>query len=85
MYEGSNTSGWPNRKFALHRMDFEPGSYAQIKIPAFQIDYDKDFDKSLIGDTYLPAWEKFGLFGLKCVNDTPTIHSLHTRTYAYPS
>lgn len=35
-------------------MDFEPGSYAQIKIPAFQIDYDKDFDKSLIGDTYLP-------------------------------
>ena len=55
-------------------MDFEPGSYAQIKIPAFDcIDYDKDFDKSLIGDTYLPAWEKFGLFPLKCVNPTPTI------------
>ncbi|MBR4996380.1 MAG: 2Fe-2S iron-sulfur cluster binding domain-containing protein, partial [Bacteroidaceae bacterium] len=40
-------------------MDFEPGSYAQIKIPAFSIDYDKDFDKSLIGDTYLPAWKNF--------------------------
>ena len=27
-------------------MDFEPGSYAQIKIPAFScIDYDKDFDR----------------------------------------
>ena len=44
-------------------MDFLPGSYAQIKIPAFDcIDYDKDFDKSLIGDEYLPSWEKFGLF-----------------------
>ena len=40
-------------------MDFLPGSYAQIKIPAFSIDYDKDIDKSLIGDEYLPSWEKF--------------------------
>ena len=41
-------------------MDFLPGSYAQIKIPQFDcIDYDKDFDKSLIGDEYLPAGEKF--------------------------
>lgn len=62
-------------------MDFEPGSYAQIKIPAFRIDYDKDFDKSLIGDTYLPAWEKFGLFGLKCVNDTPTIRAYSMANY----
>ena len=62
-------------------MDFEPGSYAQIKIPAFQIDYDKDFDKSLIGDTYLSAWEKFGLFGLKCVNDTPTIRAYSMANY----
>ncbi|MBR2155033.1 MAG: NADH:ubiquinone reductase (Na(+)-transporting) subunit F [Bacteroidaceae bacterium] len=62
-------------------MDFEPGSYAQIKIPTFQIDYDKDFDKSLIGDTYLPAWEKFGLFNLKCVNDTPTIRAYSMANY----
>ena len=62
-------------------MDFEPGSYAQIKIPAFQIDYDKDFDKSRIGDTYLPAWEKFGLCGLKCVNDTPTIRAYSMANY----
>lgn len=62
-------------------MDFEPGSYAQIKIPAFSIDYDKDMDKSLIGDTYLPAWEKFGLFGLKCVNDTPTIRAYSMANY----
>ena len=62
-------------------MDFEPGSYAQIKIPAFYLDYNKDFDKSLIGDTYLPAWEKFGLFDLKCVNETPTIRAYSMANY----
>ena len=32
-------------------MDFIPGSYAQIKIPAYDcIDYDKDFDKNDIGE-----------------------------------
>ncbi|MBQ8226363.1 MAG: NADH:ubiquinone reductase (Na(+)-transporting) subunit F [Bacteroidaceae bacterium] len=62
-------------------MDFEPGSYAQIKIPAFSLDYDKDFDKSLIGDTYLPAWEKFGLFNLKCTNDTPTVRAYSMANY----
>ena len=30
-------------------MNFIPGSYAQIKIPAFSMDYDRDIDKSLIG------------------------------------
>lgn len=39
-------------------MNFIPGSYAQIKIPAYTMDYDKDIDKSLIGDEYLPSWEK---------------------------
>lgn len=39
-------------------MDFIPGSYAQIKIPAYDcIDYDKDFDKSMIGDEYIGAWK----------------------------
>ena len=56
-------------------MDFLPGSYAQIKIPAFSMDYDKDIDKSLIGDEYLPAWQKFGLFPLKCVNTEPTVRA----------
>ena len=61
---------------AGEHMDFLPGSYAQIKIPKFDcIDYDKDFDKSLIGDEYLPAWEKFGLFPLKCKNPEDTIRA----------
>ena len=67
---------------AGEHMDFEPGSYAQIKIPAFDcIDYDKDFDKSLIGDTYLPAWEKFGLFPLKCKNPQETIRAYSMANY----
>ena len=52
-------------------MDFVPGSYAQIKIPAYTMDYDKDIDKDLIGEGYLPAWKNFGLFGLKCQNTEP--------------
>ena len=62
-------------------MDFLPGSYAQIKIPAFTMDYDKDIDKSLIGDEYLPAWEKFGLFPLKCVNTEPTVRAYSMANY----
>ena len=62
-------------------MDFIPGSYAQIKIPAFTMDYDKDIDKSLIGDEYLPAWEKFNMFSLKCVNTEPTIRAYSMANY----
>lgn len=61
-------------------MDFIPGSYAQIKIPAYDIDYNK-FDRELIGDLYVPAWEKFGLFGLKQKNDTPTIRAYSMANY----
>lgn len=62
-------------------MDFIPGSYAQIKIPTFEMDYDKDIDKSLIGDEYLPAWKNFGLFGLKCKNTEPTVRAYSMANY----
>ena len=62
-------------------MDFIPGSYAQIKIPTYSMDYDKDIDKDMIGKEYLPAWEKFGLFGLKCHNDEPTIRAYSMANY----
>ena len=60
---------------AGEHMDFIPGSYAQIKIPPFEMDYDKDIDKESIGAEYLPAWEKFGLFGLKCRNTETTVRA----------
>ncbi len=62
-------------------MDFLPGSYAQIRIPKYSMDYDKDIDKSLIGDEYLPAWQKFGLFTLKCKNDEETIRAYSMANY----
>ena len=62
-------------------MNFIPGSYAQIKIPAFNIDYDKDIDKASIGDEYLPAWKKFGLFDLKCVNPETTVRAYSMANY----
>jgi Na+-transporting NADH:ubiquinone oxidoreductase subunit F len=62
-------------------MDFIPGSYAQIRIPEYEMDYNKDIDKESIGDTYLPAWEKFGLFTLKCRNTEPTIRAYSMANY----
>lgn len=62
-------------------MNFIPGSYAQIKIPPFSIDYDKDIDKASIGEEYLPAWKKFGLFDLKCVNKETTVRAYSMANY----
>lgn len=62
-------------------MDFIPGSYAQIKIPPYSMSYDKDIDKSLIGDEYLPAWENFGLFTLSCVNTETTVRAYSMANY----
>ena len=62
-------------------MDFIPGSYAQIKIPKYEMDYDKDIDKDLIGKEYLPAWKKFGLFKLKCKNEEETIRAYSMANY----
>ena len=66
---------------AGEHMDFIPGSYAQIKIPPFEMDYDKDIDKESIGAEYLPAWEKFGLFGLKCRNTETTVRAYSMANY----
>lgn len=61
-------------------MDFLPGSYAQIKIPTFEINY-SDYDKDLIGAEYLPSWEKFKMFDLKCTNTEPTIRAYSMANY----
>ena len=63
-------------------MDFIPGAYAQIKIPAYDcIDYDKDFDKALIGDDYIGTWQKFNLFSLKAHNPEPTVRAYSMANY----
>ena len=62
-------------------MNFIPGSYAQIRIPKYEMDYDKDIDKALIGDEYLPSWEKFGLFTLKAKNTEETVRAYSMANY----
>lgn len=65
---------------AGEHMDFVPGSYAQIRIPKFDISY-SDFNRSLIGDEYLPAWEKMKMFDLRCVNTEPTVRAYSMANY----
>ena len=63
-------------------MDFVPGSYAQIKIPAYDcIDYNLDFDKNDIGEDYIKAWEKFNIFSLKAHNPVPTVRAYSMANY----
>ena len=62
-------------------MNFIPGSYAQIRIPKYEMTYDGDIDKSLITDEYLPAWEKFGLFSLKAKNTEETVRAYSMANY----
>ena len=65
---------------AGEHMDFVPGSYAQIVIPEYDLNY-ADFDRSLIGDLYVPAWENFGLFTLKQKNTEQTIRAYSMANY----
>ena len=63
-------------------MDFVPGSYAQIKIPAYEcIDYDKDFDKEGIGKDYIETWNKFNIFSLKAHNPEATVRAYSMANY----
>ena len=66
---------------AGEHMNFIPGSYAQIRIPLYDMTYSQDIDKSLIGDEYLPAWEKFGLFSLKASNSEETVRAYSMANY----
>lgn len=63
-------------------MDFIPGSYAQIRIPAYDfIDYDTDFDKALIGEDYIGAWKKFNILSLKAHNPEATVRAYSMANY----
>ena len=61
-------------------MDFIPGSYAQIKIPTYQMDYNVDIEKDSLGD-YLPTWEKYDMFSLKCKNTEETVRAYSMANY----
>jgi Na+-transporting NADH:ubiquinone oxidoreductase subunit F len=61
-------------------MDFIPGSYAQIRIPEYEMSYDKDIDKESLGE-YLPTWEKYDMFSLKSRNDEATVRAYSMANY----
>ena len=61
-------------------MDFIPGSYAQIKIPTYEMDYNVDIDKDSLGE-YLPTWEKYDMFSLKCKNTEETVRAYSMANY----
>lgn len=42
--------------------------------------YDKDIDKESLGE-YLPTWEKFNMFSLKCKNTEPTVRAYSMANY----
>lgn len=62
-------------------MNFIPGSYSQIRIPKYEMDYDKDIDKDLIGEEYLPSWKQFDLFSLKAKNTEETVRAYSMANY----
>ena len=61
-------------------MDFIPGSYAQIRIPEYEMDYDKDIDKDSLG-YYKATWDKYNMFSLKCRNTEATIRAYSMANY----
>ncbi len=62
---------------AGEHMDFKPGSYAQINIPEYDIDF-KTFE---IEEKFRAEWDRFKLWDLKCKNDTPTVRAYSMASY----
>ncbi|MDR2042754.1 MAG: NADH:ubiquinone reductase (Na(+)-transporting) subunit F [Tannerella sp.] len=59
------------------KMDFKPGSYAQIKIPKFDLKF-TDFE---VEDRFRPEWDKFKMWELACRNDEPTVRAYSMANY----
>ena len=62
---------------AGEHMHFEPGSYAQIKIPAYDLKY-SDFD---VEEKFRGDWDKFKLWDLTCKNTEPTVRAYSMASY----
>lgn len=62
---------------AGEHMDFKPGSYAQIKIPT----YDIKFADMIVENRFKAEWDKFKLWPLTCKNDEPTVRAYSMASY----
>ncbi|MCD7937193.1 MAG: NADH:ubiquinone reductase (Na(+)-transporting) subunit F [Tannerellaceae bacterium] len=59
------------------KMDFKPGSYAQIRIPKFDI----KFSDMIVEDRFKDEWNRFKVFDLTCKNDEDTIRAYSMANY----
>lgn len=58
-------------------MNFQPGSYSQISIPKFTMDY-KNID---VDERFRDEWSKFKMWDLSCMNDEETIRAYSMANY----
>ncbi len=58
-------------------MDFVPGSYAQIDIPKYDLNY-KDFE---IDERFHGDWDKFNMWDLTCKNEEETVRAYSMANY----
>ena len=58
-------------------MDFKSGSYAQIKIPKYDIKY-SDY---VIEEQFRDDWDRFKMWDLTCKNDTETVRAYSMANY----
>ena len=58
-------------------MNFESGSYAQIKIPKYDIKY-SDY---VIEEQFRDDWDRFKMWDLTCKNDTETVRAYSMANY----
>lgn len=52
-------------------MNFQPGGYIQIDVPAIKVDF-KDFD---VEEKFRPDWDKYNMWDLKMVNPEPVFRA----------
>lgn len=58
-------------------MNFQPGSYAQINIPKYDLKF-TDFD---VDDRFKAEWDKFKMWDLACKNDEETVRAYSMANY----
>ncbi|MDH6303801.1 Na+-transporting NADH:ubiquinone oxidoreductase subunit F [Parabacteroides sp. PF5-5] len=58
-------------------MNFKPGSYAQIKIPTYDLKF-TDFD---VEAPFKPEWDKFKMWDLACKNEEETVRAYSMANY----
>ena len=60
------------------RLDFEPGSYCQIKIPPYDTIH---FSDMIIDEKYKPEWDRMNMWSLSVKNEEETVRAYSMANY----